>query len=202
MGLSACCPQIRPNLREFDEFTHHTHRTAAAQPREGPPRPPKRMAWCPTWLGLGGYPHLSRASLWRGCRSRTAGLNIWGGVVYCVSCRTQNHRLTTYTRRAHRLTKDPPARHTHALKNESRACERRLLHAVRPGSEAGGGKRSGHALETAARQTALRGQILMKMEASASSAISTEEKEPPTAWQRTVATLVQQLQADGDHLCG
>ena len=122
--------------------------------------------------------------------------------VYCVSCRPQNHRLTTYTRRAHRLTKDRPARHTHALKNESRACERRLLHAVRPGSEAGGGKRSGHALETAARQTALQGQILMKMEASASSAISTEEKEPPTAWQRTVATLVQQLQADGDHLCG
>ena len=56
--------------------------------------------------------------------------------------------------------------------------------------------------EAAARQTALRGQILMKMEASASSAISTEEKEPPTAWQRTVSTLVQQLQADGDHLRG
>ena len=52
------------------------------------------------------------------------------------------------------------------------------------------------------KQRALRGQILMKMEASASSAISTEEKEPPTAWQRTVATLVRQLQADGDHLCG
>ena len=51
-------------------------------------------------------------------------------------------------------------------------------------------------------QPALRGQILMKMEASASSALSTEEKEPPTAWQRTVSTLVQQLQADGDHLRG
>ena len=122
--------------------------------------------------------------------------------VHCVSCRPQNHRLTTFTRRTHRLTKDRPARHTHVLKNENGACERRLLHAVRPGSEAGGGKRSGHALEAAARQTALRGQILMKMEASASSAISTEEKEPPTAWQRTVSTLVQQLQADGDHLRG
>ena len=51
-------------------------------------------------------------------------------------------------------------------------------------------------------QPAMRGQILMKMEASASSALSTEEKEPPTAWQRTVSTLVQQLQADGDHLRG
>ena len=51
-------------------------------------------------------------------------------------------------------------------------------------------------------QPAMRGQILMKMEASASSAISTEEKEPPIAWPMTISTQVQQLLADVDHLRG
>ena len=36
----------------------------------------------------------------------------------CVM-QTSNHRLTTFTRRTHRVTKDWPARHTHALKNEN-----------------------------------------------------------------------------------
>ena len=51
-------------------------------------------------------------------------------------------------------------------------------------------------------QPVLRGQLLMKMEASASSAISTEEKEPPKAWPMTISTQVQQLLADVDHLRG
>ena len=40
----------------------------------------------------------------------------------------------------------------------------------------------------------------MKMEASASSAISTEEKEPPKAWPMTISTQVQQLLADVDQI--
>ena len=42
----------------------------------------------------------------------------------------------------------------------------------------------------------------MKMEASACSVTSTEEKEPSIAWPMTISTQVQQLLADGDHLRG
>ena len=42
----------------------------------------------------------------------------------------------------------------------------------------------------------------MKMEASASSATSTEKKEPPAAWPSTLSTRVLQLPADGHHLDG
>ena len=51
-------------------------------------------------------------------------------------------------------------------------------------------------------QPALRGQILMKMEASASAATSSEKKEPPAAWPSTLSTRVLQLPADGHHLDG
>ena len=53
------------------------------------------------------------------CVSRPAEPFRYTASVHCVSCRPQNHRLTTFTRRTHRLTKDRPARHTHALKNKT-----------------------------------------------------------------------------------
>ena len=89
--------------------------------------------------------------------------------------------LTTYTRRAHRLTKDRPARHTDALKNVKRACEWHILHIVQTGSKAGGGWWAGAAPVAAAMQPPSSGQIYTKMEASACSAISTEVKEPSEA---------------------
>ena len=54
----------------------------------------------------------------------------------------------------------------------------------------------------AAVQPPTRGQILMKMEASASSATSIEKNEPPAAWPSTLSTRVLQLPADGHHLDG
>ena len=54
----------------------------------------------------------------------------------------------------------------------------------------------------AAVQPPMRVQILMKMEASASSATSIEKNEPPAAWPSTLSTRVLQLPADGHHLDG
>ena len=64
------------NSANSHEFAGSKHRTATARPREGPPRPPKWMAHCPRWWGLGGYPWLSRASSWRGSSYPTVLVHI------------------------------------------------------------------------------------------------------------------------------
>ena len=122
--------------------------------------------------------------------------------VQCMSFNTQNRHQTTITRHTHDLTREPPDQRTHSLKNVNSARERHLLHALQSGPKANGGRRARAVPVAAAMQLAHEGRSPLKMEAAPSSATITEEKKPPTAWQRTVSTLVQQLQADGDHLRG